>query len=436
MSPHSALALLLLAVGACENAPQDSAFDAAPPAAARENWDHDLVDIDLELELDSRRGRARITTVAAAEGASLEAERLEVERVYDESGELDWRLVDGRLDVGTRPGTPSFTVDYAFPSTEMLDGWSAESGLTFLWPAYCDNLFPCISSPADGFEMTAEIRGAPAVGEVIYPREISAPAPSYMFAIAVGDYIRLDLGETAAGTRVGAWYLRGEEAAMAAGTAHLRDVFDFLETTYGAYRFGSEVASVSAPWGESAYGGMEHHPFWHVGNSSLASEEVHAHEAAHGWFGNGVRIACWEDLVLAEGVVTYLAARSLAASEVDLWPDYECDLKRVCESGANTIALPDQSCNEIDLLEHPLWSAVPYFKGAFFFREVARVLGKDELDAALAAFYAERAGSAARMQELVDHLAAAGERAVINQLADEWLRALPCPLDTSLLCRS
>ena len=36
-----------------------------------------------------------------------------------------------------------------------------------------------------------------------------------------------------------------------------------------------------------------------------------AHEAAHGWFGNGVRLRCWEDFVLSEGTASYLAARVL-----------------------------------------------------------------------------------------------------------------------------
>ena len=54
---------------------------------------------------------------------------------------------------------------------------------------------------------------------------------------------------------------------------------------------------------------MEHHPQWHVDDSSFGSQETQAHEASHGWYGDGIRLACWEDFVLSEGTVTYLAGR-------------------------------------------------------------------------------------------------------------------------------
>src|SRR5439155_6115404 len=135
---------------------------------------------------------------------------------------------------------------------------------------------------------------------------IPADAPSYMLAWAVGDYTKVDLGTTSAGRKVSVSYLPGGKAAALAGTKHLPQYFDWLERTYGGYLFGNEVGSVSAAWGAGAFGGMEHHPFWHISNGSLGDAETHAHEAAHGWFGDGVRIACWEDLTLSEGTVSYL----------------------------------------------------------------------------------------------------------------------------------
>ena len=43
----------------------------------------------------------------------------------------------------------------------------------------------------------------------------------------------------------------------------------------------------------------------------MNDEVTHAHEAAHGWFGDGIRLACWEDFVLSEGTVSYLSAHVL-----------------------------------------------------------------------------------------------------------------------------
>ncbi len=58
---------------------------------------------------------------------------------------------------------------------------------------------------------------------------------------------------------------------------------------------------------------MEHHLLWHIGAASLGDRRTHIHEAVHGWFGAGVRLACWEDLVLSEGTATYYEARILEA---------------------------------------------------------------------------------------------------------------------------
>src|SRR5262249_50956619 len=135
----------------------------------------------------------------------------------------------------------------------------------------------------------------------------------YMVAWAVGAYTRLDLGTTRAGTHLVAYHLPGGAAAATTGTERLREVFEWYEQTYGPYHFGREAGSVSVRWRVGAYGGMEHHPLWHIAEAAMGDPWVHAHEAAHGWFGNGVRIACWEDFTLSEGTVSYLEARAIAA---------------------------------------------------------------------------------------------------------------------------
>ena len=72
-----------------------------------------------------------------------------------------------------------------------------------------------------------------------------------------------------AGTKVGVWYKTGGKTAAMSGTRFLADSFNWFEKTYGAYPCGSEVGSVSADWGGGDYGGMEHHPYWHIGRTSM-----------------------------------------------------------------------------------------------------------------------------------------------------------------------
>ncbi|WP_104982176.1 M1 family metallopeptidase [Sorangium cellulosum] len=410
-----------------------------PPAG--EDWTRDILSTALDLDITTLAGKATIVLAPSdSTAASFEVGDLEITSVQDPSGALEYELRPGQLHVGV-PSTGSnatLVIDYTFKPHASFDGWMPEQGVSLLWPNFCGNLFPCKSDPSEGVIFTMHVTGVPEGMTAIYPDRIPVAAPSYMPAIAVAEFIKLELGTTPGGTHVNVWHLPGEEANAASGAAHLVEVFDFLETTYGPYPFGSSVGPVSADWGGGAYGGMEHHPFWHVASSALASEDVTAHEAAHGWFGNGVRIACWEDFVLSEGTATYLAAHALEQVGVDAWADYECQLKTICdpEGTRNTIALPD-TCNEIDILTHPLWSNVPYMKGAFFFRQVAEVIGAGVLDQALREFYLTNVGDAARMQDLLDHIETSTDSdgaAAVDALATEWLRTRDCPVDLATLC--
>lgn len=416
----------------------DAAVPFVPPEAS-EDFGRDLVNTALEIDLTAETGRVTVD-IAAAEstGASFEIGDLEVSGVTDGEGrELNFEAAEGQLDIGVPAtgDTATVVIDYSFKDHDAFDGWMPAQGVTFLWPYFCGNLYPCKSDPADGQTFQMSVTGAE--GDAIYPESIPAEAPTYMPAVAVADFTEIDLGTTSGGTHLSVWHLPGaeQEEFAAQGTEHLKDVFSFFEDTYGPYTFGDKAGTVSADWGGGDYGGMEHHPYWHVSSGSLYSEEVNAHEAAHGWFGNGVRISCWEDFVLSEGLATYLAARALGESGVNLWPSYECDLKYTCRKANNTIALPD-TCDAIDILNDPLWSLVPYMKGAYFLKAVATLIGEEELDQSLATFYQANVGKAAKMEALIDQIKADNpdDATAIDDLADEWLRQLKCPVRLNTLC--
>src|SRR6185295_14609518 len=119
--------------------------------------------------------------------------------------------------------------------------------------------------------------GIPEGMTAVYP-SVLAEAPSYQIAWAVGDYHYLSFGKTAAGTEVGFYVLtKDEDELLAPPGETLKKGFDFLERTYGAYRFGPRVAGVQVRTLPSYAGGQEHHPFWHV--SHLYSDDFNIHEA-------------------------------------------------------------------------------------------------------------------------------------------------------------
>lgn len=406
-----------------------TAGDAQPPP-------RDIIHTDLGLDLTARRGRATVTLARGTAPALFEIGDLRIEAVRTQDGTTlpFTRPAPARLLVSAPTDRTQLVFEYGFSKHGQFNGWDATPGLTFLWPAFCGNLFPCHSDPADGTTFTLSVGGVPDGQTAVYPREIPAPAPAYQIGLAVGDYEYSRLGETAAGTEIGLYTPPGGVETARNGAASLVGHFDWLETTVGPYLFGSKAASVSVDWGPGDFGGLEHHPFWHIDDGQMGDANTHVHEAAHGWFGGGVRIACWEDFVLSEGTVTYLAARAIEAVDgpeagAAQWTQYERELVELIEGGDDTPAWLPETCNAIDLTTHPLWSLVTYYKGAFFLRALEAKVGRASLDAALAVFYRRHGGkTAARMQALLDTLEAETGFDP-GPLAIRWLRETGLPAE-------
>ena len=396
-------ALVLVAAAACgddgASTTPDARSGATTPTA---NPAREIADTQLHMDVTAQTGTATITFAPGADGASLEVGDLMITSVTANGSALPFAVTGAQLDLALAGSSEPRAVDIAFAYKlhEKFDGVSTK-GFTFFWPYYCGNAFPCHSQPADGTTFTLDLTGVPAGKTAVYPMAIGKDAPSYQIAWAVGDYVETQLGTTTAGTHLSVWHLASEATTAMNGTAHLVAAFDWLEKTLGPYRFGDTAGTVSVPWGAGAYGGMEHHPRWHVGASSLGSEETNVHESAHGWFGDGIRIQCWEDFVLSEGTVSYLAARALdvVAPTVgaSVWQDYNYQLGTI--AGGDPVW--PQSCGSIDILKDNLFTNAPYIRGAYFYKGVADKVGADKLDQALAAFYAAHAGGSATMADML-----------------------------------
>jgi len=409
MSVRSVLGLCLL-VAACGG--DDGGTPDAPVAIQpTANPTRELLDTQLAYDVTALTATATITFAASTEpGATLEVGDLTIDRVTLDGADLAFTAV-------TAPGAAhanDHTIDLALPASDgplavtiafhykhhaSFEG-AAVAGYTLVWPYHCGNLFPCHSQPDDGLTISLAITGVPAGKTAVFPPMLTE-APAYQIAWSIDAYTELPLGTTTAGTAVSMWYRPTELTAAQAGGANLVAVFDWLEETIGPYRFGSKVGTVSVKWGPGALGGMEHHPMWHISSGALADEETNAHEAVHGWYGDGIRIACWEDFVLSEGTTTYLAGRALdvVAPTVGatVWAGYATEL-----NGISAMAkVWPQSCNAIDIIDDDLFTNAPYIRGAFFYRGVALKVGAALLDQALAAFYAAHAGKAARMSDML-----------------------------------
>ena len=359
----------------------------------------------LAFDLAAMTGTATITLETPG-NVALEVEGLTIASVRDDRGNRHYKLADGKLLVTHVRG--DLVVDYGFAQQTMANGL-LPGGSTVIWPYFCGNLFPCHSQPADGTTFDLALTSIPAAARAVYPAEIASEAPPYMIAWAVGDYTKVALGTTDAGTHVSVSYLPEGKTAALTGTKHLAAIFDWYEKHLGPYAFGPDVGSVSVVWGEGLYGGMEHHPLWHVASDAMNDEVTHAHEAAHGWFGDGIRLRCWEDFVLSEGTVSYLAARSIgqvegADAEAAVWSAYGGDLRSALHAGGAP-AWPE-GCNKIDIIKDNLFTDIPYMEGAYFYKDVAAKVGPEVLDGVLARFYVAHVGQAAGMQDMIDAIKA------------------------------
>ncbi len=424
--------LFVIAVAACSKTPGPGAPDAllAPTA----NPARQIVDTKLAFDVTALSGTATVTFAPSAEpGATVEVGDLAIETVKIDTTDISFAITAKKLDLGLpasdQPLPVTFT--YHYLAHEQFTG-ASKLGFTFLWPYFCGNLFPCHSDPSDGTTFSLDLTGVPAGKTAIFSHGISNEAPAYQVAWVIDDFIEKPLGATTAGTQVSLFHRAGEEAAATQGGANLVAVFDWYEKTLGPYRFGNKVAGVSLKWPPGAFGGMEHHPLWHVARQSFGREETQAHEAAHGWFGDGIRLSCWEDFVLSEGTVSYLAGRSLdvVAPSVGAttWAVYAQELSGI--SGTDPVW--PQTCNSIDILADHLYTNAPYMRGAFFYRGLADKLGADKVDQVLAAFYTAHAGKAATMAEMLTTIqTVTGYDA--TACANTWLRSTvkpvpgPCP---------
>lgn len=414
-------------------APTENEDDLTAKPKPAKDFGRDIVSTRLAVDVTTKTATATIVLApSTSRAASFETQGLHVASVTGPRGPLLFRELEGRLDVGVpaskEPVALTIAYTYEARAKGKLEG-QLPSGTTFLWPYFCGNLFPCKSDPRDGLTFDVALTGVPAGQTAVFPAKIAAEAPSYQVAWAIGAYTSRTLGTTPAGTRVTLHTLPGDDKVALPATTHLVSAFDFFERTLGAYSFGPEVGSVSVEWGPSGFGGLEHHPYWHIGRPSIGDAETHVHEAAHGWFGDGIRIACWEDFVLSEGTTSYLTARAteVAAGEAAgaaVWAGYQSQLNGVFASD-DRVAWP-QSCGTVDVLKDGLFSQAPYMKGAFFYRAVADQIGKEALDQALGSFYRAHVGKAATMQEMLDHL-----RATTGfdpePLAAGWLKGLGRP---------
>ena len=216
------------------------------------------------------------------------------------------------------------------------------------------------------------------------------PIPSYLMALAVGDFVFRETGP-----RSGVYAEPAVADAAAHEFAEVEAMMAAAEKLYGPYRWGRYdmlVLPASFP-----FGGMENPnltfltPTVITGDRALVG--LIAHELAHSWSGNLVTNKTWNDVWLNEGVTTYVEHRimeELRGTEYSelLWYMGTRDIERtLSEVGSAAMQTSLSHAYGRDTAPDDFPEDLAYDKGALFLRTLEKVYGRDKFDAFLRGWF-------------------------------------------------
>ena len=242
----------------------------------------------------------------------------------------------------------------------------------------------------------------PRTGE--YRFEMPQPIPSYLLAIAVGNFYFAPLGEDTG--------VYTEPELLDASVYEFADTQAMLETAedmYGPYDWGRYDLLILPP--SFPFGGMENPRLSFITPSLLAGDRslvsVIAHELAHSWSGNLVTNATWRDGWLNEGMTSYIESRLMEVIyDVDRvdeervlnYRELLLDFERVPEPMQALAPRLDNADPD------GFQGTVHYHKGQLFLEYLEKAFGRASFDAFLKNYFKEFAFGTITTEQFLDYL--------------------------------
>lgn len=402
---------------------------AAQPAVVRIS----AAELDLRVDFAAKQLSGQVThTLAWADAAAagpaelrLDTRDLNIERVHARQGDGRWQRVDFAL--AERDPIFGSTLTINLPSrmdaVRIRYRTSPEaSGLQWMTPAmtaggkqpllfsqsqaiHARSWVPLQDTPGVRFTYTARLRTAAGLMALMsadndpaaeadgdYRFTMAQPIPSYLLAIAVGDFRFKAISE-----RAGVW---AEAPVLDRAAAEFSDTEKMIAATealYGPYRwerYDLLILPASFP-----FGGMENPrlsfitPTVITGDKSLVS--LIAHELAHSWSGNLVTNASWKDMWLNEGFTSYVENRIVEA----VYGREQADMEDVVSQtglratlaelppAQQALALPPSPGRDPD----EALTDVAYIKGQWFLAFLEGRFGREAFDPFLRKWFDEHA---------------------------------------------
>lgn len=389
--------------------------------------------LDLRVDFAARTLSGEVVhTLAWADPAAagpaelrLDTRDLAIERVQARKGDGRWQRVE--FSLAERDAIFGSPLIIALPS--RMDAVRIRyrtspdaSGLQWMTPAmtaggklpllfsqsqaiHARSWVPLQDTPGVRFTYTARLRTAPGLMALMsadndpaaeadgdYRFTMAQPIPSYLLAIAVGDF-----RFKAISGRAGVW---AEAPVLDRAAAEFSDTEKMIvatEALYGPYRwerYDLLILPASFP-----FGGMENPrlsfitPTVITGDKSLVS--LIAHELAHSWSGNLVTNASWKDMWLNEGFTSYVENRIVEA----VYGREQADMEDVVSQtglraelaslppAQQVLALPPSPGRDPD----EALTDVAYIKGQWFLSFLEQRFGREAFDPFLRKWFDEHA---------------------------------------------
>ncbi len=220
-----------------------------------------------------------------------------------------------------------------------------------------------------------------------YRFEMPQPIPSYLLAIAVGNFYFAPLGEDTG--------IYTEPELLDASVYEFADTQAMLETAesmFGSYEWGRYDLLVLPP--SFPYGGMENPRLSFLTPSLLAGDRslvaVVAHELAHSWSGNLVTNRTWRDIWLNEGMTSYLESRLMEV----IYDVGRANEERVIgyrELLGNFEQVPEDMQALAPRMTpedgEDSQGTIPYYKGQLFLEYLEAAFGRETFDAFLNGYF-------------------------------------------------
>ncbi len=237
-----------------------------------------------------------------------------------------------------------------------------------------------------------------------YRFEMPQPIPSYLLAIAVGNFYFAPLGEDTG--------IYTEPELLDESVYEFADTQAMLETAesmFGPYEWGRYDLLVLPP--SFPYGGMENPRLSFLTPSLLAGDRslvaVVAHELAHSWSGNLVSNRTWRDIWLNEGMTSYIESRLM---------EVIYDVERANEERVlgyrELLGNFEQVPEDMQALAPRMTpeagedsqGMIPYYKGQLFLESLEAAFGREAFDEFLNGYFETFAWQTVTTETFLAHL--------------------------------